>query len=135
MTPEAIQAGLIQRCKAVAISRDLSPVLPNTQKDPVAGQIRFDFIDPDRENATLKGGAVLDETGAMVATVCVEIGTLTADVSAHVSAIEALFPKGQKIAITGGEITILAVPQIRSGYPDGAVWRVPVVVRYRARAT
>lgn len=135
MTPEAIQQGLMQRCKSTAQSRGLSPAIPNVSIDPADGQIRFDFIDPLRENDTLKGGGVLNERGQMVVTICVDLNTKTETASGHSTAIADLFPKGQTIAITGGQITVLDVPQIRSGYPDDAVWRVPIVIRYYAKAT
>lgn len=135
MTPEDIQQGLIQRCKSTASSRGLSPALPNVSVDPADGQIRFDFIDPIRENNTLKGGAVLNERGQMVVTVCVDLNTKTETASGHAVAIADLFPKAQQFNITGGQITILDVPQIRSGYSDKVVWRVPITIRYYAKAT
>jgi uncharacterized protein DUF4128 len=135
MTPEAIQQGLMQRCKSTAQSRGLSVALPNVATDPADGQIRFDFIDPIRENDTLKGGGVLNERGQMVVTICVDLNTKTDTASGHAVAIADLFPKAQKFNITGGHITILDVPQIRSGYSDDAVWRVPIAIRYYAKTT
>lgn len=93
------------------------------------------FASVDRDGGTLKGGEILWETGQFNAVVVVDQGGGEDAAADYADAVAALFPEGQRITITGGEIVIRRPTQIRSGYPTDADYRMPVAVLYRAKAT
>ena len=87
-----------------------------------------------REGGTLKGNEILSETGQFNAVVVVDQGGGEDDALDYADAVHALFPEGQRITITGGEIVIRRPAEVRGGYPTNADYRVPIVVSYRATA-
>lgn len=86
----------------------------------------------ERTGGTLKGNQTLRETGLFTVVVCVEQGAGEDTALDYADDIAALFPEGQRLAFTGGEITITQPPAIRAGFPDDTSFRVPVVIRYAA---
>lgn len=92
------------------------------------------FTGVSRDGGTLKGDELLRETGQFNAVVVIDQNAPGGADSAldYADAVAALFPEGQRITITGGEITIPRPADIRGGYPTETDYRVPVVVRYRA---
>lgn len=135
MNPEDIQQGLIDACKSVAQSRSLNPVLPGYEYASMPRPaIVFQYEPAERPAMTLKGAEIIQENGVFSASIVVEQGQGTAGAFDHAHAIAAAFGEGDRISITGGQIVIMKPAEVRGGYPDGANWRVPVVVNYSAAA-
>lgn len=87
-----------------------------------------------REGGTLKGNEILSETGQFSAVVVVDQGGGEDDAADFADAVAALFPEGQRIDITGGEIVIRRPADIRGGFPTDTDYRMPVAIFYRATA-
>lgn len=99
---------------------------------------RFEVQFPSRvtDDPTIKGGSVHREEGTMRLIVCTELGTGEVAGLDYLDAIRARFPKGLRIVFTGGVITIMAEPTADAGaFPDDTAYRLPVAIRYHARAT
>lgn len=136
MNPEDIQTAMIAVCKTVAQGRGLNPVLPgyDYEKAPKPCVV-FGLTPADRPAVTLKGGEVIREFGVFSADIIVVPGIGTSAANGHATAIASAYGEGSRIAITGGQITILKPASIRKGYPDGSWWRVPVIITYQADVT
>lgn len=87
-----------------------------------------------REGGTLKGNEIKTETGQFSAVVVVEQGSGEDAAADYADAVAALFPEGQRITITGGEIVIRRPVDIRGGFPTNQDYRMPVAIFYRATA-
>lgn len=99
---------------------------------------RFEVVFSSRQidDPTLKGGSLHRETGTMRVIVCTALGAGDNAGLDYLDAIRARFPKGLRFSITGGEITIMAEPTPdRGAFPDDTSYRLPVAIRYVARAT
>lgn len=132
MSTKAIRNALKTQLDS-AMSPRPSTAWPNVSFD--AGtlprlEITFDGV--ERTGGTLKGNEVLREVGIFAVVVCVEQGQGEDAALDYADDIAAAFPEGQRIAFTGGEITITQPAAIRAGFPDKTAYRVPVVVRYAA---
>jgi len=99
---------------------------------------RFEVAFPSREtdDPTIKGGTIHREQGTMRVIVCTELGRGEDAGLDYLDAIRARFPKGLRIAITGGRITIMAEPTAdAAAFLDDTSYRLPVAFRYHAAAT
>lgn len=99
---------------------------------------RFEVTFPSREkdDASLKGGTIDREDGRMRVVICTELGRGEDAGLNFLDGIRALLPKGQRITITGGVITITADPTAdTASFPDDTAYRLPVLIRYHAKAT
>ena len=87
----------------------------------------------NRTSPALNGGYVIEQGRMSVAVaVAVDIGEDAAN--DYADAIYALFPKGLRLTIPGGVITISDACDIRPGFRADSEWRVPVIVKYRAHS-
>lgn len=98
-------------------------------------RVEFSVPDAEQTGGTLKGNEIKREEGTALAVVVTKQGQGENEALDLADGVAALFPEGSRIAISGGEITIMARPSIRGGYSDDADYRVPVAIRYRATAT
>lgn len=87
-----------------------------------------------RISPALKGGHVAEE-GRMSAAVAVAVDTGEDEANDFADAIAALFPKGLRLSIPGGVVTITDACDIRPGFRADSEWRVPVIVKYRAHTS
>ncbi|WP_306150747.1 phage tail terminator-like protein [Roseovarius sp. MMSF_3281] len=122
--------------KSRLVSANIGPNRAHPNVEPTGGRPFFEmsFTGIDREGGTLKGNEILSETGQFTAVVVVDQGGGEDDALDYADAVAALFPEGQRITITDGEIVIRRPAEIRGGYPTDADYRVPVAVFYRAKA-
>lgn len=110
---------------------------PNVDDDHTAPYVEIIFGSSDRPATRIKGGAPQREIGIFTVNVHIALsgdgGEDTANDTAE--AIADLLLAGQKIAFSGGLITIQKPPSIRAGVPTDVDWYVPVVVSYSAKPT
>jgi hypothetical protein len=132
MTRDDIKTALILRAQTVVDGLGLTPVLPGFDREPGAGQVLFDFAEMDDRGGTIKGNANVQTFGTMIITICTTLNEGTALNTSHADAIAAVYPEGDRFSITGGAILIRMVPQKAEPYPDTAVLRGTVRVRFVA---
>jgi len=111
-----------------------SAAWPNVNHNGTQPYFDTSFTGIVREGGTLKGNEILSETGQFNAVIVVDQGGGEDAAADYADAVAALFPEGQRISITGGEIVIRRPVDIRGGYPTDADYRVPVAIHYRATA-
>jgi len=107
---------------------------PNVEYSGARPYFDTSFTGLVREGGTLKGNEIDAETGQFNAVVVVDQGGGEDAALDYADAVAALFPEGQRIAITDGEIVIRRPADIRGGFPTETDYRVPVAVFYRATA-
>jgi hypothetical protein len=106
---------------------------PNVGYSGVTPYFDVQWPAANRTTPALNGGTVIEE-GRMSAAVAVDADTGEAEANDFADTIAALFPKGLRLPITGGVITIADACDIRPGYRADDEWRVPVIVKYRAHS-
>lgn len=80
------------------------------------------------DNLNPSSGAYL--TGSIsIHSVC-ELGYLTKSVDKMAEDLIGLFPAGLRISAGTGQITLMMPPDIREGYPDKNLWRVPTLISF-----
>lgn len=84
-----------------------------------------------RRDPTLAGSSTIAEGFADFIVVAPRNGFAN-QANAIAAQIAGLFPVATRIAMTGGQITIIRPVMPMPGYDDGVHWRVPVRVNYRA---
>lgn len=107
---------------------------PNVEYTGARPYFDTSFTGLVREGGTLKGNEIDAETGQFTAVVVVDQGGGEDGALDYADAVAALFPEGQRITITGGEIVIRRPADIRGGFPTETDYRVPVAIFYRATA-
>ena len=107
---------------------------PNVGHGGELPYIEVEWPAATRSSPALKGGATI-ETGRMSAAVAVAVDIGEAEANDLADAIAALYPKGLRLPITGGVVTVVDACDIRPGYRADNEWRVPVIVKYRAHST
>lgn len=130
MTPTDCHNAIIGAVQTAATNAGLSPVFPNRNANLAADQIRFDFEDMDPDDVALAGGQERALPGIATITIVSEEGVGETASAAYEAAVKSALPAGLRISATGGNVAILKTPAIRSGYPDGGFWRVPIVISY-----
>lgn len=90
------------------------------------------FVSSRRSDGSLKGNGAVREVGIMQVAVAVPERTGSTTAEDYADKVAALFVKGARMPITGGNITITEAPDIKNGYPVEAEWRVPVIISYSA---
>lgn len=121
--------------KARLATLSLPKAWPNQDFDPKgAGNLPFvsvDIVRAGTTDLTLDAEAPVS-IGRLIAAVVVEKGTSTGTADDYADTIAALFPMGLRLTAGAKTITITQPPHIREGMADGAYWRVPVSIPYRA---
>lgn len=127
-----------------AICEALKSRLENNLSDPIAfPNVHFagaesyylvQWATSTREGGLLVGGARKYETGLMDVQVIGPIGIGEGPANAMAEAIDDLFPENLTIDAPGIKIRITEPCDVRGGYRDDHLWRVPVIVKYEARA-
>lgn len=110
-------------------------VWPNVRAEFDRTYVTTSFTVQSRVDNSLKGGDhILRENGLVVLVVVTETNQGEDEANDLAQDLADLFPMGEKIGITDGEITISRAPAIRGGFKDGSEWRVPVEIPYVARS-
>jgi len=120
--------GILQR-RLYDASLGVTLALPNVAKVPDRPRLEIVHLANDRRGNTMKGSEVIREPRSLIVTVVTDIGIGLQSSEDIADSVAALFPEGLKLAITGGEITVTAPPQIGPGFRDEAEHRNPVTVR------
>ena len=113
-------------------------ILPAAHENGVSAERPYLIVKIEarsRTDASLEGGTFLSETGILAVSVVVDEGSYTKAATDHADTLAGLFPKGRRIAVTGGAITITAPADIKSGFNAAGEYRVPVMIRYQADRT
>lgn len=120
----------------------LTFIWPNVKSDndgkaPVKPYAEVRIVNARQLGGTLKGNEHHIEEATLSIQVVIDEGADGGEDSAldHADDIAAVFLEGERISITGGEITIMARPDIRDGFQAETDWRVPILIPYQARAT
>lgn len=134
MTPGALLEAVGKRL----LTGDLLPpvVWPNEHGDRDLPYLSLDYVPVSRRDDTLRGEQTIARAFVMV-TVMDRPGRFNASANATAARIMALFPKGLRLAVPGGEAVIYRPAQDMQGFPDrdGAAWRLPVRIDFEAAAT
>lgn len=104
---------------------------PNVSFSGTKPYLRFEIVRVSNRDETLAGEMPISK-GRVIATVVTEIGTKSKAANQKADEIAALYPMGRRLAVTGGEIVIIAPPNIQEGFPQDADWRTPVIIDYEA---
>lgn len=135
MNSKDISTALKTRLAGLSPSPDVN--WPNVNSDP--GEVpRFEVVFSSRvtTDPALKGGSIHREEGIMRVIICTAHGTGEDAGLDYLDDLRGLFPKGQRISITGGVVTITAEPTADGpAFPDDTTYRLPVAIRYSATAT
>jgi hypothetical protein len=115
-------------------------VYPGVDLTPSLPYVVVTVDEAERVAATISAD-VVEHEGVLGMTCVSRYGGGAVDAADDAEDFAALFPAALQLEVydvaTGlerrGKIEILNSPSIRRGYRDGADWRVPVVVRYRAK--
>lgn len=93
--------------------------------------VLFQHVPVTRSDPTLKGGKTIADGFAQFSVVA-PLNKFTNQANAIANQIAALFPVAKRITLADGKVTIMRPVMPGDGYIDGAYWRVPVRVNYRA---
>jgi len=105
---------------------------PNQNAPGTVPFIALDIVSTGRTDAALAGGAEIAE-GFVMAKVVVQEGTSTDAANRKAQAIADLFPKGLRLAVTGGgEITITKPSEPIQGFNANQKWHKPVRITFMA---
>ncbi len=130
MRKNAITVGLKEKLASAAI---LPAAWPNVHYQGDLPYLDVSFVTARRESDTLTG-EVLQEIGRMSVVAVVAEGTGVEDGENYAESVSDLFPMGERIAITGGTITITGPADIREGFLVDDEYRTPVIIKYQADA-
>lgn len=104
---------------------------PNQNAPGSKPYIVFGMVRVNRRDDTLEGVQTISR-GQLLLTVVTGEGISTRTANEKADQIAALFPKGRRIPVTGGEIVIIKPADVREGFPQDGDWRVPVIIDYEA---
>lgn len=133
MTPAEIKTALGSRLGTAGIS-GLQLLFPNVPADPdppVKPYASVAFLSGGVLDGSLGGGWPVTN-GSMIVVVVTEEGSGTVEGDGFVQAVAALFPRGLRLAVTGGFVEIHEQPQPKPGYLQGGAWRTPIEIPFRA---
>lgn len=93
------------------------------------------FLDSSRSGGALKGGATIEKIeGTLAVIVVVDNDGHTTVANEYADEIVAIFPEGERIQITNGEVCF-RLPNIKKGFEANGQWRTPVIIPYYAYKT
>ncbi|MCL6653484.1 hypothetical protein A6R70_14420 [Agrobacterium rubi] len=104
---------------------------PNLSFSASKPYLRFEIVRVSNRDETLAGEMPISK-GRIVATIVTEIGTKSKSANTKADEIAAHYPMGRRLPVAGGEIVIIAPPNIQEGFPQDADWRTPVIIDYEA---
>ena len=132
MLPTNIRTPLKSR-----LSTALSPARiawPNVEFSGARPYFEIQFITVGKTGGTLKGNEVDREDGIISVTLVQDHNTGEDLIDAFL-ALQTNLSEGTRFAITGGEVEILAPPDIRPSFVADKDHRTPCLIRYRAVST
>lgn len=142
---DAIAAVLGQRLVTIDPARPIAWPGMDLPAATARPYLIFDHVPVSRTDDTLKGGveivrgfidvAVISEPNLPIWSTSVKnsAGVIVPSCGAIAKAVRALFPYAvTRLAVNGGEITIVKPPEIMQSYNDGPHWRTPIKVLYEA---
>lgn len=108
--------------------RDEAPALPRGEVEFVGGEFEHPAMDGDIE--------LVRATMQVTITTDFDLSRQRGDREANefADAIKSVFSFGDRISITGGEITIIRPTRITGGFEDKDKWRVPVLIGFEANS-
>lgn len=106
---------------------------PARVSDPLRPFVMFQHAPGDWLDRTMTGGGKVQASGAVVLTAVTSLGSFTTAANTLASSLLAAFPKGRRLAITGGCVVVTGVRPL-PGTQDGADWRQPIEVSYTTSA-
>jgi hypothetical protein len=131
MNELAISNALQQRLVTAAIA---TVVFENQDANPERPFLFVQHVPTERIDLTIAGGQVISR-GFMSVTAVTDEGAFASDAMALLDQVSALFPKGLRLSITGGVITIPRPVWILPGFQDVADYRRVAQVFYDASAS
>ncbi|AZV00275.1 phage tail terminator-like protein [Paracoccus kondratievae] len=109
---------------------DLPPVPGDAAARYAWAYLACEIIRTGTSDTTLNAEAPV-VTGRLIATAVTLKGTGEARANEIAEQVAALFPMGERIAVSGFVTQITQPPHIREGMGDGAYWRVPVSIPFQ----
>lgn len=131
MIAAQIGAALKAKLAALSFAPPIPVAWPNRDFTPagfryIAAQI--DGLPNDR--LTISGHHRI--SGVLIIGVVIPAGGGTGEADGIADAVAAHFPCDLRLTIASGALRITQEPSIRSGFRDGAYWRVPVTIPFEA---
>lgn len=104
---------------------------PNHRITPAMPYLFPQVVRGSRTDPSVAGDFAISN-GQYLVTVVSELDEFTVAAEKLADDVAEHFPMGLRLAVTGGEITIMQPPEILQGFPDAVSWRIPVRITYRA---
>lgn len=97
--------------------------------------LAVDYVPVSRTDPTVAGEQTIAR-GYIVVSVMAASGGLTGEADEIAQRVMALFPKGFRFAVPGGDLVVIKPAEDLPGFPDrdGAAWRLPVRIDFEAAA-
>lgn len=103
----------------------------NNDASPALPYLQVEFVPVAPSDPTLAGGDAV-YPGYMMVYVNSDRDAFATPALAIADAVAALFPYALTLTTASGKVVVTAPPRIMQAYRDGANWRTPVRVDYRA---
>lgn len=135
--PEDVAEGIKARLENANLGYDIA--FPNVDY-PAPGQtkqwprLRVEWAASNNRNQFIKGDAAEFQQGRVSIAVITEQGKGETVPNQIAAQVKALFPDNLSIPMPSCVIRITDPCDVIGGYRDGPNWRVPVMVKYEARA-
>jgi hypothetical protein len=131
MNELAISHALQQRLVDAEIG---TVVFENQNANPARPFLFVQHVPTERLDQTIAGGQLISR-GFMSVTAVIDEGVFATGAMTLLDQVAVLFPKGLRLTISGGVITIPQPPRILPGFQDVADYRRVIQVFYDASAT
>lgn len=132
MSPEAqVLAALIGRVKTLALTPPIPLAYREIPAERPESYIEVDYLPNEAQRRYLAGDR-LDREGILQLSLCLPIGQFEIVYRETAAQIAAHFPGDMRLT-SGATIVLIVKSVVGRGLPDGAHWRTPVSVYYRAR--
>lgn len=126
-----IEAALQTR---LAMANGATVVYENSPAIPERPFLFVEHVPTEQTDDTLAGGHKVS-TGFMAVTIVIADGEFVTEARQIADQIEAVFPYGLKLAITGGTVTVNRPLQRLKGFQQASDYRMQVRVAYQATET
>ena len=132
MTPEAeVVAALMARVKTLTLTPPLPILYLEMPQERPESYVEVDHLPNESDRRYLAGGP-LDRSGILQLSLCLPVGRFEVWHREQAGQVAAHFPADLRL-VEGSTTVLIVKSDVGRGLPDGAHWRTPVSIYYRAR--
>lgn len=129
MIASEIGAALKARLAALTFSPAIPISWPN--RDFAPGGTRYLAAQIEGiPNQRLTIGGAHRIAGTLLVSVVIPAGGGSGEADGIADAVAAHFPCDLRLSLSSATLRVISAPSVRTGYRDGAYWRVPVVISF-----